>query len=150
MSAASAEYSFTRLTQAELDQICLKHERLMKGIPGGMRAKLAWCDMSGLSLKGRILKDADFTAAIMVDCDLTGAVLDGSNLYCVDIQLSCLKGASLRRVDLRGACLRGANLTAPDSAISPKKTDRLGTGFPASEERRAAAAARSPAGSLIR
>ncbi|WKL59063.1 pentapeptide repeat-containing protein [Asticcacaulis sp. ZE23SCel15] len=114
MSAAAADYSFTRMTQAELDQVCLKHERLMKGIPGGMRAKLAWCDLSGLSMKGRILKDADFTGAIMVDCDLTGAVLDGSNLYCVDIQLSCLKGASLRRVDLRGACLRGANLEGVD------------------------------------
>ena len=114
MSATSGGNRYTKLTQAQVDQICLKHERFWAAKPGGGRAVFAWCDLSGLSLKGRVLMDADFTAAILTDCDVSGAVLDKSNMFCADLQLANLTGASMRRVDLRGACLRGANLSGCD------------------------------------
>lgn len=114
MSATAGGNRYTKLTQVQVDQICLKHERFRGMKPGGARAVFAWCDLSGLSLKGRVLVDADFTAAILSDCDMTGAILDTSNLFCADLQLANLTGASLRRTDLRGACLRGANLSGCD------------------------------------
>ncbi len=114
MNATSGGNRYTKLTQAQVDQICLKHERFWAAKPGGGRAMFAWCDLSGLTLKGRVLMDADFTAAILTDCDVSGAVLDKSNMFCADLQLANLTGASMRRVDLRGACLRGANLSGCD------------------------------------
>lgn len=114
MSATSGQSRYARLTQAQVDEICQKHERLKAMKPGGARAVFAWADLSGLDLRGRNLTDADFTAAIMVGADLSGAVLDQSNLYCVDMQMANLSRASLRRTDLRGACLRGANLSDVD------------------------------------
>ncbi len=114
MNATSGGNRYTKLSQAQVDQICLKHERFWAAKPGGGRAVFAWCDLSGLSLRGRVLMDADFTAAILTDCDLVGAVLDKSNLFCADLQLANMTGASMRRVDLRGACLRGANLSSCD------------------------------------
>ena len=114
MNATSGEKRYTKLTQAQVDAICAKHERFWAAKPGGGRAVFAWCDLSGLSLRGRNLVDADFTAAILTDADLAGCVLDKSNLFCADLQLANLSGASMRRVDLRGACLRGANLSNAD------------------------------------
>ncbi|MFN7112188.1 MAG: pentapeptide repeat-containing protein, partial [Brevundimonas sp.] len=67
-----------RLTQAELDVVCARHDRLFQARPGGARAVFAWLDISGLSLKGRNLADADFAAACLEGCDLTGAKLDNA------------------------------------------------------------------------
>ncbi|MBW8882617.1 MAG: pentapeptide repeat-containing protein, partial [Asticcacaulis sp.] len=114
MNATTAERRYTKLSQAQVDLICQRHERFFACKPGGARAMFAWCDLSGLSLRGRVLQDADFTAAILADCDLAGCNFDKSNLFCADLQLANLTGASLRRADLRGACLRGANLSGCD------------------------------------
>ena len=114
MNATAGAQRYSKMTQAHVDAVCQKHERLRAMKPGGQRAVFAWCDLSGLSLKNRDLRDADFTAAILSECDLTGTVFDTSNLYCADLQLANLTGASLKRVDLRGACLRGANLSGCD------------------------------------
>jgi len=114
MNATAGEKRYTKLTQVQVDQICAKHERFWAAKPGGARAVFAWSDLSGLSLRGRVLMDADFTAAILTDCDMVGVVLDKSNMFCADLQLANLTGASMKRVDLRGACLRGANLSGCD------------------------------------
>ncbi len=114
MNATAGEKRYTRMSQAQVDAICAKHERFWAAKPGGARAVFAWCDLSGLSFRGRNLVDADFTAAILTDADMAGAILDKSNLFCADLQLANLTGASMRRVDLRGACLRGSNLSGAD------------------------------------
>ncbi len=114
MNATAGAQRYSRVTQAQVDAICLKHERLRTMKPGGARAVFAWCDLTGLSLKGRNLMDADFTAAILTECDMSGAILDSSNLYCADMQMANLSGASMKRTDLRGASLRGANLSGAD------------------------------------
>src|SRR6185312_4159613 len=103
-----------RLTQAEVDAICVRHDRLWSSRTGGARAVFTWKDLSGLDLSGRNLCDADFTGAILAECKLAHARLDNANLFGADLQNANLAEASLRRADLRGACLRGANLTGAD------------------------------------
>lgn len=113
MALAAEPVVRKRLTQAELDVICAKHDRLFQARPGGARAVFAWMDLSGLSLKGRNLADADFAAACLEGCDLTGAKLDNANFFGADMQDAILAEASLRRSDLRGACLRGRTCRGP-------------------------------------
>ncbi|HEY0052195.1 MAG TPA: pentapeptide repeat-containing protein, partial [Caulobacteraceae bacterium] len=98
---AEASHRRRRIEQAELDAICARHERLWQARPGGARAVFAWMDLSGLSLAGRNLADADFTAAFLGGCDLTAAKLDNATLFGADMQEARLAGASLRRADLR-------------------------------------------------
>ena len=105
---------FHRPTQAEVDAICARHDRLWQAKPGGARAVFSWTDLSGLDLRGRNLTDADFTGALLVGTDLTGARLDHATLYGADLQGAVLVEASLRRADLRGACLRACDLTGAD------------------------------------
>ncbi|HEV7227855.1 pentapeptide repeat-containing protein [Brevundimonas sp.] len=114
MGEVAPEVIRRRLTQEELDAICARHDRLWQARPGGARAVFAWMDLSGLSLKGRNLADADFAAAAMIGCDLTGTRLDNATFFGTDLQDAVLVDASLRRADLRGACLRGADLSGAD------------------------------------
>ena len=103
-----------RISQAEADQICARHDRLWSSKPGGARAVFAWSDLSGVDLSGRNLCDADFSGAVLAGCKLRGARLDNAIMFGADLQDSDLSGASLRRTDLRGACLRNADLTGAD------------------------------------
>jgi uncharacterized protein YjbI with pentapeptide repeats len=111
---AAAGHEYRRLTQYEVDVICAKHDRLWAARLGGARAVFAFCDLSGLSVTGRNLCDADFTGAQLVGCDMRKAKLDNANMYGADMQGADLTDASMRRVDLRGSSLRGANLTGAD------------------------------------
>jgi len=114
MAALKDEIQRRRISQAELDAICARHDRLWQAKPGGARAVLAWMDLSGLDLRGRNLADADFAAANLIGCDLTGARLDNAAFFGADMQDAILVDASLRRAGLRGACLRGADLSGAD------------------------------------
>ena len=98
-----------RLTQAEVDAICVRHDRLWSAKPGGARAVFAWADLQGLSLKGRNLCDADFTGAILANCDLTNAKLDHANMFGADLQSANLSHASLRRADYREGAMAPAS-----------------------------------------
>ena len=113
MSALPAQ-QIRRPTQVEVNAVCAKHERLWTARPGGARAVFAWCDLSGLSLAGRNLADADFTGAVLDGADLTDARLDRCSFFGADLQNAILVRASLKRADLRGSCLRNANLTGAD------------------------------------
>ena len=75
---------FAHLTQKEVSQAVARHEMLYSGRVGGARASFAFCDLSGLDLAGRNLADADFTGAVMEECNLeatrlAGFVVLGSN-----------------------------------------------------------------------
>lgn len=113
-AAAPSTQEYKRLTQYDVDVICAKHDRLWSARMGGARAVFAFCDLSGLSMTGRNLCDADFTGAMMVGCDLRKTKMDNANCYGADMQGADLTDASLRRADLRGSSLRGANLTGAD------------------------------------
>lgn len=87
---------------------------LFMGRVGGARAVFSFCDLSGVSVAGRNLSDADFTGAILADCNLAGTKLERSIFFCADLRRANLSRASLRRADLRGACLRGAFMVGAD------------------------------------
>ena len=110
----TVEPELKRLTQAEVDAICARHDRLWQAKPGGARAVFSWMDLSGLTLVGRNLADADFSGACLNDSDLTHCKLDNACFFGADMQGVILTDASLRRADLRGACLRGADLSGAD------------------------------------
>ena len=67
-----------RLTQAEADAICVRHDRLWSSRMGGARAVFTWKDLSGLDLSGRNLCDADFTGATLVGASFESAKLTGT------------------------------------------------------------------------
>src|SRR5579859_1312929 len=62
-----------RISQAEADQICARHDRLWSSKPGGARAVFAWTDLSGVDLTGRNLCDADFSRALQLAAGEHGA-----------------------------------------------------------------------------
>ena len=64
MSSNASPAARKRIDQQELDAICARHDRLWQARPGGARAVFAWLDLSGLSLVGRNLADADFAAGL--------------------------------------------------------------------------------------
>ena len=106
--------AYKTLTQAQVSEMCDRHERLWSGRSGGARAHFAYCILTDMDLSRRDLSDADFTGAILTGANLSGTVLNSSSLYSADLRRANLEGASLRRADLRGAVLRGAVLTGAD------------------------------------
>lgn len=112
--ATYAAGAYHRLTQQEVDAICVKHDRLWTARPGGARAVFSWLDLTGLNFRGRNLADADFTGALLVGAKFAGARLDHAVFFGADLQEVDLTEASMRRCDLRGACLRGADLSGAD------------------------------------
>ncbi|HEX2559222.1 pentapeptide repeat-containing protein, partial [Phenylobacterium sp.] len=97
LNARPSPTQLRRLTQAEVEVICAKHDRLWTSRPGGARAVFAWMDLSGLDLSGKNLCDADMTGVILADCNLKGVRLDHANLFGADMQNADLTDASLRR-----------------------------------------------------
>ena len=79
--SAAPAVTHRRLTQSEVDVICARHDRLWSSRMGGARAVFTWKDLSGLNLSGRNLCDADFTGAILHDCNLRGARFDNASLF---------------------------------------------------------------------
>src|SRR5436190_11717975 len=103
-----------RLTQAEADAVCERHDRLWAAKPGGARAVFSWLDLTGLNFRGRNLSDADFTGAILDGAKFVKTRLDHAIFFGADMQNADFSDASMRRTDLRGACLRNADLTGAD------------------------------------
>jgi uncharacterized protein YjbI with pentapeptide repeats len=115
MAAQSASGErYRRLTQQDVDLICVKHDRLWSARMGGARAVFTFCDLQGLKFTGRNLCDADFTGALMAEANLDNARLDNASFFGADMQGASLIEASLRRADMRGASLRGADLSGAD------------------------------------
>ena len=83
------------MTQAELDEVLVKHKKWLNNEDGGERADLRGADLRGAYLQGAYLQGAD-----LWDADLRGADLRHANL----------RDAYLRDADLRGAYLQGADL----------------------------------------
>jgi uncharacterized protein YjbI with pentapeptide repeats len=97
MHTAIEPVTFRRLTQAEVDEICRRHERLVKLWPGGARAIFSFCDLSGLVLRERVLTGANFSGAILRNTDFTGADLDNAEFFGADLTAARLVPASLQR-----------------------------------------------------
>lgn len=67
--------------------------------------------LTGVSLKGILLEQADLTGADLKGADLAGAHIDMANLTGADLTGANLTGAQLDYSDFTGANLKGANLT---------------------------------------
>jgi uncharacterized protein YjbI with pentapeptide repeats len=102
------------LSQAEVDEICRRHDWLMSGRMGGARAIFSYKVLKNLDLSGRHLADADFSGAILDGANLAGANLTRATLFAADLRQANLAGAVLHRADMRGAVMRGADLTGAD------------------------------------
>ena len=106
--------SLRRLSQADLDTMTQLHTRFYAGLPGGKRADFGFCDLTGLSLAGADLCDANFSGACLARTNLQGLRAENAVFFCCDIRGADLQKANLRRSDLRGASLRSAILTGAD------------------------------------
>src|SRR5581483_9735624 len=100
-----------RYTHAELHKIIEAHHKFRTGRAGGVRALLAFADLSGLAMAGCNLSEADLSGATLRGANLSDCNLDRATLFGADMRDSDLEGASLIGANLRGATLRGANLT---------------------------------------
>ena len=87
------------ITQEELTEILEKHKKWLNKEPGGERAELRGCDLSGSDL---------------CDCDLSGSDLSYSNLSRSDLRYSNLRGCNLRHSDLSDCDLRYSDLGGSD------------------------------------
>ena len=107
-------HDLTLVTQGELDNAVEKHAKYMRGQNGGARLVLQYKNLSGLNFKARSLQQADFTASLMVGCDLSDCDFKGANFFACDLRNANLRNAKLTRADFRGAYVAGADLTEAD------------------------------------
>lgn len=98
----------TLISQAELDEVIVRHEAFKNGRANGSRAVLQHYDLTGLSFKEKDMSNADFTGSVLVETNFEKTKLDYAVFYACDLRKANFQNASLVRVDLRGACLRGA------------------------------------------
>ncbi len=128
-----------RLSLDDIAGICDRHERFCRGLPGGVRAMFAHCDLSDADLSRRILADADFTGARMIAVNLSEAILDRAIFAGADLSEANLHRAAMRRADLKGARLNRANLSMVDMV----EADLSPGGAPFSGSKRAVEATRT-------
>ena len=102
-----------RLSHIELAEVVKTHQDFLLGRPGGLRAQLVQHDLSGMLLTGSNLKDADLTGANLADADLSDCVLDGALMFGANLSDANLEGARMVGADLRGATLRVPGSTGP-------------------------------------
>ena len=108
--AGKAPKRLRRLSHVELADVVKTHQDYLLGRPGGVRAQLVNHDLTGMWLAGSNLKDSDLTGTDLADADLTDCVLDGAMLFGANLAATNLEGARMVGVDLRGATLQGARL----------------------------------------
>ncbi len=102
------------LSQAQVDVLIRKHEKLNSGVLGGARADFSFHDLSGLNLVNCNLSDTDFTGARLCKTDLSGTRLERASFFAADLRNADLGRAVIRRADMRGICARGANFVRAD------------------------------------
>lgn len=69
------------LSQAQVDVIIRKHEKLNSGVLGGARADFSFHDLSGLNLVNCNLSDTNFTGARLFKTDLSGTTLERAAFF---------------------------------------------------------------------
>lgn len=102
------------MTQDNLNEIAELHKRFMNGQSGGRRAMLRREDLSGLSLKGRDMRQADLSGCDMTGMDLSGANFREASLYACNLTKADLNGTCFVRADMRGCKIENADLENAD------------------------------------
>jgi uncharacterized protein YjbI with pentapeptide repeats len=108
------DQTLERLSQDQLDALVTLHNRFLDGRLGGRRAMLKNTDISGLSLKGRDLRQSSFMGCVMAGMDLSKANFQEASLYACDLSNSNLDDTCFVRADLRGATIENASLEGAD------------------------------------
>ena len=103
-----------RFTQSQLDALVSLHERFLDGRIGGRRAMLKRIDVSGLSLAGKKLRQAEFAGCNMRDMNLANTNFQEAVVYACDLSLSNLMNTNFIRADLRGTRIESANMVGAD------------------------------------
>lgn len=98
------------MNQEQLDAMVQLHSRYIEGRLGGRRAALKNADLSGLSLRGKDLRQASFTGCNMTGMDLSGCDFQEATLYACDLSDSNISETKFIRSDLRGARIENSNL----------------------------------------
>ena len=112
--AADEDFIREKVPQAVMDDIIRRHAMFLSGKPGGARAVIKDKDLSGLTLNGRNLAQADFTGSTLARCNLEGSDLSGATLFGCDFTLALLMRARLVRADMRGTDMSRTNLSGAD------------------------------------
>lgn len=115
------------MDQAELDEIAEQHQVYLNGSRGGARANFKFRDLSGLSLKGYNLSQADFTASRLVGADLSHGIFEAACFFACDLRHASLEHAAFLRADFRGAYIAGANLSGADLASADFREGKIMT-----------------------
>lgn len=114
MQETEVDDEYEVMTQSQLDGMVQLHQRFLDGRLGGRRAVLKRVDLTGLSLSGQNMRQADFTACLMRRMDLSHTDFQEASLYACDLADSNLNDANFVRSDLRGARIEGADLAGAD------------------------------------
>ncbi len=124
--AGSPPYEeFRRYSQYDLDEIMEKHDAYLKGRRGGARASIKFGDVSGLSLVGKDMSQADFTGSNFSKCNFSGGTFVGTTFFSCDLRGADLTNAVLSRADFRGAHLAGANLSGANLDSADLREGRI-------------------------
>jgi uncharacterized protein YjbI with pentapeptide repeats len=99
-----------KVSQQEINQAVTLHEKMVKGITGGMRLVLSFKIAERMNLRGRNLSEAELVGAYLCESDFGGAKLSRANLFGADLTGCDLHEADLSKADLRGVQLKRANL----------------------------------------
>lgn len=98
------------ITQQQLNNVLLGHERMLSYQSGGVKADLAHTRLDRLNLANRNLTEADFSYASLIGATMFGTTLDRANFQCADLRDCDLSSTRLIRANLRGASICGAKL----------------------------------------
>src|SRR5256885_16089950 len=94
-AASMAARARQRLSHAELQRVLRLHRLFLAGRSGGVRALLAFADLSELAMVGVDLSDADLSGASLHSAHLAECKLDRATLFGADLRDANLEGASL-------------------------------------------------------
>lgn len=97
------------LSQAQLNEMLVAHERFVLGKQGGRRLNLSMRKGENLSFANRNLAGAELPGAVLTGSSFVRTKLNTANLFGADIRNCDMRFADLTSADLRGAILRGAN-----------------------------------------
>lgn len=99
-----------RLDGPSFERMVKAHEELISGRSGGTRLIARFVIAQNLRCDRRNLQDCDITGAILEGTTFVGTNLQRAALYCTDLTRCDFRGARLDRADLRGSIFVGAKL----------------------------------------
>src|SRR5690349_20891102 len=95
---------WTELKSSQLASALAEHEKFVRGLPGGRRARLANHNFEGGDFSRRNLTEIDLVGTKLAGCMYRQTKLIRANMFAADVRRAQFDGADLTRADLRGVC----------------------------------------------